>query len=382
MENDFCITPIGDAESIGLVNKINNKTKNKTKNKTTATPNVPVDETLCPSFQEEKSGSASTRERTVNLPTGQSHLMKAENKKPKKTVKKKTDDVSVSPSESDRTLSVLFAGTCLAKGSTLNENYDFIQFKMNDVFENWNFLEKKTYFVLKNIDESEQEEKHNVERLEKDKYLIMQKSIPDETMIDFIRDNKEGSASLNYDVIVLVEAHNLIEVFLEGNEEEKSLFDSDIKQLFEKIKHFYSHFNEGGIMVNIHYKSTDKTLIFALLEDFYTSSSIWSLDVHIFLLKVMNNLFSKLEPGIYQKQTNKNVEDVIQDCYHSTIEELVKIGSELLQEEGKNQKLVQKIDETYFGNSLEKNKSYFWEKAVFYSMTNLLKNVVKTEEED
>lgn len=344
MENVFCITPIGDAESIGLVSHIEDISEKKSKPKKIKPKKPPKNENN-------------------------------ENKKTKKS-NKNLDE------QPDRTLTVLFAGTCVAKGSTLNENYDFIQFKMNDVFENWNRLEKKTYFVLKNINESEQKERHNVERLEKDKYLIVQKEIPDETMIDFIRENKDGTTTIKYDVIVLVEAHNLIEVFLEGNEEEKSLFDSDIKQLFEKIKHFYSHFNEGGIMVNIHYKSTDRTLLFASLEDFYTSSSIWSLDVHIFLLKVMNILFSKLEPGIYQKQTNKNVEDVIQDCYHSTIEELVKIGSELLQEEGKNQKLVQKIDETYFGNSLEKNKSYFWEKAVFYSMTNLLKNVVKTEEED
>lgn len=332
---EICITPIGNAESIGL-----HHVSSVEKPKTTRKPKAKPDQTVSTSDE-------------------------------KPVVKKK--EKNSDPID----LTVLFAGTCLAKDSTLNEHYDFIQFKMNDVFENWNQLAKKTYFVLKNIDESEQNQKFGLEQLQKDKYIIDESLVADETMIDFIREKKQ-----KYDVILLLEAHNLMEVFLEGNEEEKSLFDSDIRQLYEKVKSFYDAFKIGGIMVNIHYKSADETLFFCSLEDFYTTSSIWSLDVHIFLLKVMNQLFTKLEPGIYQKQPDKNVEEVIQNCYKNTIEELVQIASELLAEEGKNQKLVRKLDEAYFKNSLEKNKTYFWEKAIFYSMTNLVKNVLKTDEEE
>lgn len=335
---EICITPIENAESIGLHNVCLESNTEKT----------PVE----------------TKAKTTRKPVKDKPV---EDKK-KKSKKQTQENVD---------LTVLFAGTCLAKDSTLNEHYDFIQFKMNDVFENWNQLAKKTYFVLKNIDEKEQTQKYGLDQLQKDKYIIDDSLVPDETMIEFIREKK-----IKYDVILLLEAHNLMEVFLEGNEDEKSLFDSDIKQLYEKVKSFYEAFKNGGIMVNIHYKSSDKTLFFCSLEDFYTTSSIWSLDVHIFLLKVMNQLFVKLESGIYQKQADKDVEQIIQTCYTETIEELVKIASELMQEENKNQKMVQKIDETYFKNSLEKNKTYFWEKAIFFNMTNLVKNVLKTEEED
>lgn len=333
LKMEICITPIGNAESIGLnISEVGTLDKgNKTKPKSSRKP---------------KSTSSSLPKTTS-------------------TVNEQID------------LTVLFAGTCLAKDSTLNDHYDFIQYKMNDVFENWNQLSKKTYFVLKNIEEKEQKQKYGLEQLQKDKYILGDSVVHDELMIDFLREKK-----IKYDVILLIEAHNLMEVFLEGNEEERSLFDSDIKQLYDKVKSFYDSFKSGGIMVNIHYKSADKTLFFCSLEDFYTTSSIWSLDVHIFLLKVIKELFVKLEPGIYQKQSDKDVDQIIQKCYQETVEELVKMGTDLMNDEGKNEKLVRKIDETFFKNSLEKNKTYFWEKAIFYSMNNLIKNVVKTEEED
>jgi Tat protein secretion system quality control protein TatD with DNase activity len=73
-------------------------------------------------------------------------------------------------------------------------------------------------------------------------------------------------------------------------------------------------------------------------------------------------------------QSDKDVDQIIQKCYQETVEELVKMGTDLMNDEGKNKKLVRKIDETFFKNSLEKNKTYFWEKAIFYSMNNLIKN--------
>jgi hypothetical protein len=345
---EICITPIGNAESIGL--------------------NISeVDAEINPISLLESDPQC-----------GRQHALNQGKKpKPKSNRKPKSSSKPTSTGNEQIDMTVLFAGTCLAKDSTFNENYDFIQYKMNDVFENWNQLSKKTYFVLKNIEEEEQKQKYGFDQLQRDKYILGDSTVHDELLIDFLREKK-----IKYDVILLTEAHNLMEVFLEGNEEEKSLFDSDIKQLYDKVKSFYDSFKSGGIMVNIHYKSADKTLFFCSLEDFYTTSSIWSLDVHIFLLKVMKELFLKLEPGIYQKQSDKDVDLIIQKCYQETLEELVKIGTDLISEEGKNEKMVRKIDETFFKNSLEKNKTYFWEKAIFYCMTNLIKNVSKTAEDE
>jgi hypothetical protein len=312
---EICITPIGDAESIGLKN-----------------------------------------------------VKSKEEKKPRKPKPTKSAKVD---------LHILFAGTCLAKESTLIENYDFIQFKMNDVFENWNQLLKQTNFVLKNVNDKEQKDRYGAEQLEKDKYIFCENPVHDELMIDFLSSNK-----IKYDVILLLEAHNLMDIFLEGNEEERTLFDSDIKDLYDKIKIFYESFKSGGILVNVHYKTTDKTLFFCSMEDFYTTSSVWSLDVHVFLLKIINQLFVKLEPGIYQKVDDKDIDTVIQECYQSAVEELVKIGSDYLKEEGQNEELVKRIDETFFKSSLEKNKSYYWEKPIVFCMSQLIKNVLNTEDSE
>jgi hypothetical protein len=64
------------------------------------------------------------------------------------------------------------------------------------------------------------------------------------------------------------------------------------------------------------------------------------------------------------------------------VEELVKIGSDFLKEEGQNEELVKRIDETFFKSSLEKNKSYYWEKPIVFCMSQLIKNVLNTEDSE
>jgi len=191
-----------------------------------------------------------------------------------------------------------------------------------------------------------------------------------------------NKSETKFDVLLLIEAHNLMEVFLENNEEERSLFDRDIKDLYAKVKIFYNSLKNNGIIVNIHYRNADKTLFFCSLEHFYTTSSIWSLDVHIFLLKVMNQLFEKLESGIYQKKSDsdKNLDKIIEDAYHETLEELFKIGSDNIDEP--SSVIVEQIDKKYFKGNLAENKTYNWEKPIMHSVNHLIKLVLKSEEEN
>lgn len=291
-------------------------------------------------------------------------------KKPKKTkTKKATKNESVTPD-----MNVVFGGTCLCKDATLIEHYDFIQYKMNDVFENWNQLKKNCYFVFNRLDDKEKKDRFGLDMVKKDNYYLADDTVYDDTLIDFLK-----STETKFDVLLLIEAHNLMEVFLENNEEERSLFDRDIKDLYAKVKTFYNSLKNNGIIVNIHYRNVDKTLFFCSLEHFYTTSSVWSLDVHLFLLKVMNQLFEKLESGIYQKKTGEiDIDKIIEDAYQETLEELFKIGSENIDEPSV---IVDQIDKKYFKGNLAENKTYNWEKAIMHSVNHLIKFVLKSEEE-
>ena len=52
-------------------------------------------------------------------------------------------------------IELVFYGTSVSKNALWIENYDFLQFKMCDLFENWSQVRKVSHFVHKNISEEE-----------------------------------------------------------------------------------------------------------------------------------------------------------------------------------------------------------------------------------
>lgn len=267
-------------------------------------------------------------------------------------------------------IDVIFGYTSLAEDSLLIENYDFIQFKLNDVFENWSLMEKTTHFVYKGIKFETSESRYGLNTLKSDRYHF-QEPIHNKYLPDFL-----SSSPSKFDMIVLGECPNLIELFIDSKTM-RSLLDSDMNVLYKKIKDFYNGLKPNGILVNLFHNETDHTISFASFEVFFNYSCIWSLDVYLFLVRVMNKLFSKIESGIYQKEPVENLDQLFETTANKLLEELFDLGAEKLENK---QSLIESIDKNYFDGGLSKQKVFSVERPILHVVSFIVEEILKSSE--
>ena len=277
--------------------------------------------------------------------------------------------VTIIDNEDDKSIHVLFAGTSLEKDSTLIENYDFIQYKLNDIFDNWNDIDKNSYFVSKSKKES-LDDRYGLEQIQRDKY-VFKEPIHNKLIIDFLT-----SSRIKFDIIILTNFTNLIDLFYDSKTV-RSLFDIDIKELFKRIKDFYHGFKSNGILVNLYYNEVSETTSFSNFEMVYNYSSMWSLDVHLFIIKILNQIFKKLEPGVYQKEKISNIDTMITNTYNSLIEELFNLSVDKLE---KKEELIETIDKKYFGETLVKSNRFALERPILANLSILVHDALKSME--
>lgn len=268
-------------------------------------------------------------------------------------------------------IDVIFGYTSLSEDSILIENYDFIQFKLNDVFENWSLMNKTTHFVYKGIKFETSESRHGVDILKVDNYHF-QEPIHNKYLPDFL-----SSSNSKFDMIILGECPNLIELFIDSKTM-RSLLDADMNVLYKKIKDFYNGLKPNGILVNLFHNENDNTIGFANFEVFYNYGSIWSMDVYLFLVRVMNQLFKKIEPGIYQKEQVENLDSLFESISNKLIEELFDLGAEKL--ENKEQ-LIETIDKIYFDGGLSKQKVFSVERPILHVVSSIVEEILKSSDE-
>jgi hypothetical protein len=282
-------------------------------------------------------------------------------------IKSKEEEKNVDKSS---VVDVIFGYTSLAEDSLLIENYDFIQFKLNDVFENWSLMEKKTHFVYKGIKFETSESRHGLDLLKQNNYHF-QEPIHNKYLPDFL-----SSSNSKFDMIILGECPNLIELFIDSKTM-RSLLDADMNVLYKKIKDFYNGMKPNGILVNLFHNETDNTISFASFEVFYNYGCIWSMDVYLFLVRVMNKLFSKIESGIYQKEPVENLDQLFESISNKLIEELFDIGEEKLEN---TKKLIECIDKTYFDGGLSKQKIFSVERPILHVVSSIVEEILKSSD--
>lgn len=272
--------------------------------------------------------------------------------------------------EDKASVDIIFGYTSLSKDSVLIENYDFIQYKLNDVFDSWNSLEKNVHFVYKGIKFDTSEDRYGLNMIQKDNY-IFKEPFHNKHIADFMK-----TSGTKFDMVVLGECPSVIDVFVDSKTM-RSLFDEDIKTLYSKIKDFYNGFKPNGILIHLYYNQVDDTTSFSNLEHLYNYGSIWSLDVYLFLIKMMTQMFKKIEPGIYQKEEIQNLDELIDTTYTKVIEELFNIGVDKL--ENKDE-LITTIDNTYFSGNLLKMNLFAVERPIVHNISNLVEESLKTME--
>jgi hypothetical protein len=271
--------------------------------------------------------------------------------------------------EEDSTcVDVLFGYTSLAQDSTLIENYDFVQYKLNDVFENWTSLNKQTCFVFKGIKFEASESRYGLEKISNDNY-VFHEPIHNKYIPDFL-----SSSNKKFDMVFLGECPNLIELFLDSKTM-RSLFDEDVDVLYKKVKQFYNGLKSNAILINLHYDTVEKTTSFSNLELFYSYACIWSLDVFLFLLRMMNRMFKKIEPGIYQKENLEDIDKVMEEVQDEVVKELFEIGVEKID---KTQELIETIDKKYFDGRLNKQKEFSPERPILHVIKTIVDDLLST----
>jgi hypothetical protein len=169
----------------------------------------------------------------------------------------------------------------------------------------------------------------------------------------------------------------LIELFIDSKTM-RSLLDADMNVLYKKIKDFYNGMKPNGILVNLFHNETDNTISFANFEVFYNYGCLWSMDVYLFLVRVMNQLFKKIEPGIYQKEQLENLDSLFESTSNKLIEELFDIGAEKLENK---EELIECIDKTYFDNGLSKQKIFSVERPLIHVVSSIVDEILKSADE-
>jgi hypothetical protein len=268
-------------------------------------------------------------------------------------------------------IELVFYGTSVSKNALWIENYDFLQFKMCDLFENWSQVRKVSHFVHKNISEEELNDQTGLEYIQADKYEFLNNKIYQETLTSYLLDKEDKK----FDVVFWIDGGNLVDIFLD-TKEIRTLFDSDIRLLFKKIKDFYNALKPGAVLVNLVYHEQSETTRFCGFEDFYDYPGIWCMDTFLFLVNVLNRLFEKLEPGVYQKKSVENLDEMIQELYHSTMEDLFNLGVEYFEDK---EKMVEAVDHKYFGGKL-KSADFQIERPIMNCMCCLVEETVKSSQ--
>jgi len=265
---------------------------------------------------------------------------------------------------------IILGYTSLAKDSIFIENYDFIQYKLNDVLDSWSALDKNVHFVYKGVKFDVTEDRYGLDIIGNDKYHLKE-PFHNKHVSDFMK-----TSTIKYDMLILGECPSVIDLFVDSKTM-RSLFDEDIKNLYTKIKEFYNGFKPNGILVHLYHNPIEDTISFSNLEHLYNYAAIWSLDVHLFLIKMMTQMFTKIEPGIYQKEEIEDIDDMIDNTYQKVIEELFTIGVDKLE---KKDELIETIDNRYFGGNLLKMKLFSIERPIVHNISNLVDESLKTME--
>lgn len=261
----------------------------------------------------------------------------------------------------DKTWNILFACTTLNHNSTFSRFSKTIHTEIEKYISNFVPLKKNAYFIYKLPDSSKEQikEEEGIKLLKDYHYNL--ETIVDQTLIDYLKEHPKTK----FDIIVLSQCSNLIDTITYG-----SYNFLNKKELFDNCKIFYQSLMPKGIVFNFYYfifkdinkLSEDESKKYVTIakirnlkkdypvlvdfEFFYSPNVFEHIDTFIFLFKIMNRLFVKLDTGVYQKipYSQFMLDKILNEEYENTIIDIHK----LLELETKN--ILDQIDEQYLSS--------------------------------
>jgi hypothetical protein len=221
------------------------------------------------------------------------------------------------PKEGD--VKILFSCTTIDNESTFLIDYDQIHQKFIDFFdENWNDKNKMVKFIFQGISD-DKENRYGIQQMENDNYVFVS-PIEDVYLVDYLEES-DGK----YDIVFLAQCSNLIDTFY-SIQELPSLYSPNIDVLNQNIEILYDHIKTNGFLMIL--SCGEEESRFVDFSQYRNSDVFQSMDVYIYLIKVMNQLFEKLDSGIYQKKQVMDLKSVFDECFEQTTDELFEISND------------------------------------------------------
>ena len=221
------------------------------------------------------------------------------------------------PKEGD--VHILFSCTTIGNESTFAIDYDQIHEKFIDFFdEDWKDKIKMTKFIIQGTNDDDT--RFGIQRMENDNYVFVS-PIEEVYLIDYIEQK-----SNKYDIVFLAQCSNLIDTFY-AVQELSSLYSSNIDILNDNVEILYDQIKTNGFLMIL--SCGEEQSNFVDFEEYYNSDVFQSMDVYIYLTKVMNKLFEKLETGIYQKKKVKDIKSVFDECFEQVTNEILELSEHL-----------------------------------------------------
>jgi hypothetical protein len=266
------------------------------------------------------------------------------------------EDIHV-PKEGD--VKILFSCRTIDNMSTFLIDYDQIHQKFIDFFdEDWNDKIKMSKFIFQGI--SDENNQYGIQQMEKDNYVFVP-PIEDIYLIDFLEESTN-----KYDIIFIAQCSNLIDTFY-SIQDLTSLYSPNIDILNQNIELLYDKIKTNGFLMILSCGEEESS--FSDFNEFYNADVFQSMDVYLYLIKVMDQLFDRLEDGIYQKKNVQDIKSIFDDCFEQVTDEVFELYEENPTEE---ETLVDKINDKYFDGDLDLDS---------YAIKNIEKNIYNLMEQ-
>jgi hypothetical protein len=199
-------------------------------------------------------------------------------------------------------MNILFACTTLDPESSFVKNFDYITNILSQY--NISFPFQSTFVIHSQPQSSHHERKDLVHRYQ----LIYSKVLSHLNQVQ----------SSTYDAIVLTQCNNFVDLFT---------YPTNFYQMQKEIELLYDALKPNGYLFNFFYSPSSATNFSALIpwKDFHAFANIYQFPTFLFLVITFELLFLQVQPGVYQKRPNLDLDQVFEMSYWRTFDIISKL---------------------------------------------------------
>ncbi len=221
---------------------------------------------------------------------------------------------------------ILFGCTSLNNGSTFDENFDFINNAINRLIP-ISYI-KHPYFVINSL--TNEPKSILIENLKKNNYMLSDDLYKKSDLMQFIN-TEFVEKNKTIDVLILTGCNYFLttitsEKFTYTFLTRANLYADMFALAKPNLYMIYKAINDDGYILNFYINKSE----FINVEDFISPIGLVYILIHNICYKIFNRLFTRIENGIYRKNTGMTEEvynRISDEEYHQNLEHFVSIAN-------------------------------------------------------